>query len=951
MRSRQPMARNISPLLISIKISIKISIAILIVLSFSTGCVSVKNLDIDDKFANIKNPEVPPFDATTAIKLYVKALDSGDDRPRSEHKYLVSRLAQLQLSVGEQDLASISATKVRRGRESILSAIKLFKQLLALSEKEADTDKILYLLAKAYTLVGNAGRASNTLGQLINTFPESPYVVEARFRRGEMMFAAGKYKKAENEYLFIVERKSDKYFYDKGLYKLGWAQFKQSNFDHALKNYIKLLTYNEKVANIKESNQYADLNSMQRGLLEDVIKSIGLIYLYQGNTLLNQKELALLANQAYGPMLFREISDIYIQKKMPTSAAQILLDFASNNIYHPLAIRFHSDSIELFERAENIQLEVKVKSKYVKYYGVGSRIWEDLRSEKRTEILPKQIKYVRQLATFYHKRANELKQKNDYLQAVEWYSRYVNSFPTRHDVAQMQFLLSEALYGGKFYQRAIVEYEKTAYQFTVNKNSAEAGYAALLSYAKVLQTVATGDREKWTLSLIKSALQFAKKYHYDKRVPAVLIKTSQSLYDLGKYEQAVKTIKTLISSEKYDSANMKIVAWRILAHSHYSLGVYKTAEADYSYLLSLFSRKHEFYNEISTRVVDSIYKQGEIYRKQGNYQLAAAEFMRVANITADPITRAAAEYDAAAAYLRLQDWNRAIVILASFSEKHPSRKDLVKRAKDKLVFAYSKTGQHIKAANKLMDISESVKSKIRNQDLLWEAAVRFDKGGEIDDAALTYKSYVWKYPLPLDNAMEARLYLSDYYQQKKDDKKYKYWLNQIIANDKKAGKRGTDRSRYLAATAVLKFANMSYKKYQSIVLKEPLKTSMKKKKNAMKKALSNFQKAMAYQVEDIYIAATYQLAELYSDFARSIMAAKKPSGLSELELEQYVILLEEKTYPLEEKAINIHKTNMQFTRDGVFSEGVRKSLHQLSTLEPYRFNKHERVIPYVDANY
>ena len=119
----------------------------------------------------------------------------------------------------------------------------------------------------------------------------------------------------------------------------------------------------------------------------------------------------------------------------------------------------------------------------------------------------------------------------------------------------------------------------------------------------------------------------------------------------------------------------------------------------------------------------------------------------------------------------------------------------------------------------------------------------------------------------------------------------------------------------------------------------------------MQNAIKAYENAMNYKVAEVTTAATYQIGEIYHDFARALMKSQRPKRLSAEELEQYELLLEEQAYPFEEKAIDIHVANVKRTQDGVYDEWVKKSLQVLGKLQPVRYAKNEKIDSYVDIIY
>ena len=73
------------------------------------------------------------------------------------------------------------------------------------------------------------------------------------------------------------------------------------------------------------------------------------------------------------------------------------------------------------------------------------------------------------------------------------------------------------------------------------------------------------------------------------------------------------------------------------------------------------------------------------------------------------------------------------------------------------------------------------------------------------------------------------------------------------------------------------------------------------------------------------------------------MNSEKPKSMSDLELEQYTILLEEQTEPFNQKAIDIYKANANLVTQEVYDTFVQKSFAALAELEPGRYNKSELV--------
>jgi tetratricopeptide (TPR) repeat protein len=301
--------------------------------------------------------------------------------------------------------------------------------------------------------------------------------------------------------------------------------------------------------------------------------------------------------------------------------------------------------------------------------------------------------------------------------------------------------------------------------------------------------------------------------------------------------------------------------------------------------------------------------------------------------------RANADYDAAASYVAVEDWPLAIPVLKSFIQHYPKHK-LRTGADENLALAYEKSGDWASAASAYEVLYRNETDSTKKRLILWQTAEFYNKAKRTDEEIKTYKLYIKVFPQPFDEAIEARFRLATIYEQNNDSQSRQYWLKDIIEADKDG--ESTDRSKYLAATAVLELSRPAYIAYRKVKLVQPLKKNLKKKKKLMQASIDAYTQASNYGIEAVTTASTYRIAEIYNDFGRSLFASERPKGLSPEELEQYNILLEEQAFPFEEKAIEIHEVNALRAAAGIYDRWVKESFAALTTLNPVRYNKVEK---------
>src|SRR5262249_52750342 len=148
------------------------------------------------------------------------------------------------------------------------------------------------------------------------------------------------------------------------------------------------------------------------------------------------------------------------------------------------------------------------------------------------------------------------------------------------------------------------------------------------------------------------------------------------------------------------------------------------------------------------------------------------------------------------------------------------------------------------------------------------------------------------------------------------------------------GNAASDRAKYLAAQSQLVLADDARAAFDGVALEDPLPTSLKRKQQALKDAVSAYEQAASYGVTELATALTLQIADISAALSRGLIASERPRGLSDMELEQYDVLLEEQAFPFEEQAISIHEINVRRSWDGTYDQWVQKSFEALRALVP-----------------
>ena len=217
-----------------------------------------------EKLPSLELPEVrmPPPSRADVMTAYRRVYGAVPDT--HENQAVGRRLADLEMQAGEDKDAAGEAAPYQ-------AAIDLYESLLQQSGAE-NLDEVIYQLARAYDVVGNTQQARHYLDRLVTNYPDSRFIVEARFRRAEMAFSAEQYADAAKDYEYVVASGSDTAYWQNANYMLGWCRFKRSQLDESLDSFFVV------VDSILSDGKEPDRSTQE--LLNDALRVIVLAVTY-----------------------------------------------------------------------------------------------------------------------------------------------------------------------------------------------------------------------------------------------------------------------------------------------------------------------------------------------------------------------------------------------------------------------------------------------------------------------------------------------------------------------------------------------------------------------------------------------------------------------------------------------------------------------------------------------
>jgi TolA-binding protein len=895
--------------------------------------------DLDSQQVDVNTDPPKNVDSSKTMESYKRFLDlnAGDAALRAE---ALRRLGDLNLESSESE--RIERELVTNEGLRATEAIHLYSALLKTYPKYERNDSVLYQLARAYELNAQPDKALASLDQLVTNYPNSHYIDEAQFRRGEILFTDKAYPRAQAAYEAVIKVGPSSAFYNQSLYKHGWSLFKQGENERSLESFAGVL---DSVLVSKQSpNELVELDTLSRPsreLVEDTFRVMSITFSYLDGPKSVDEFVKHRKPRPYSYLLYARLGDLYMEKERYTDAADSYRAFVSQDRNNEKAPLLEMQAIEAYQKGGFPQLVLQGKKEFVENYSFGTAYWQGRNLKNEPKVVAELKANLKDVAQHYHAEAQRSKSVADYQEAAKWYRSYLTSFPDDPDSAVTNFLLADTLFESKQYLEAAKEYESTAYHYGDHPKAAAAGYAAVVAYGKQEETLSGEAKAAVHSHTIDSSLKFAETFPAHPESAQVLTRAATDLYAAKDYPRAIAAAEALLARQPPVDASKQRVAWTVIGNSNFDQGIYDKAETAYTQAQILMPATDPERPVIVERLAASIYKQGELKSKSGDNTAAVDDFLRVAALAPTSKVRANADFDAAALLVKDKQWDRAIVVLEGFRRNFPQSPLQVDVTRN-LAVAYTESNRPGQAAAEFEQISQTPgEAPDVQREATLQAADLYDKAGNSAKSRAMLEAFVKHFPQPLNPAMEARNKLSIITAKAGDTQGRDYWLKEIIAADRNAGAARTDRSRALAAKATLTLATPLREEFKRIKLVAPLKKSLAEKRKAMEAALKAYEGAADYQVADVTTAATFESAELYRQLGKDLMSSERPKNLKKDELEQYDVLLEEQAFPFEEKSIKLHEVNAARTKDGTYDEWVQKSFAALAQLNPGRYGKVE----------
>ena len=863
------------------------------------------------------------------INSYLDVLEITEEK--RVRRQIETRLADLEMIRSEDQLVNGSAAS-----HLFQKPIKMYEDLLSDPEEGQNSERLLYQLSKAYALEGRDEESSASLQRLIDQYPQSKFASESEFRLAERAFSNGNYEAAKDHYAAVAALGDASDFYQNAIYMKGWSEFKLNRYPPALTSFLELLDLV-----LANQTDLTGLNNTQKNLAEDTLRVSAIAFSYLGGASSIEEAMSVLGERPYRAVLYESLGTLYENQERYRDAADTYLAFVDNNPMSSQAPAFNIKAIQTYYDGNFPSLIRPAKETFVEDYAVNSPYWKQANRKTRVDLQPVLKEYLLELASFQYALgqklepiASEFEQREAFLQAAEYYSQFVETDPNDPEAPKAAFLVGEAYFAAKAYAGAANAYERSAYDIQAPEYAADAGYNLVLALDAQIESLSDFDVPTIREKKVQSSVRYAETYPNDARALPVLAEASDTLFKNGETRRATQLAESIVFWRPSAPTDIAIKAWLIIGHGNFELNRFLDAETAYRELLTILPENDARIATTQDQLAATLYRQSEQLISSGQTQQAINKLLAVRDSAPHSDIAATAHFDAANYLIELKDWSRAATELTNFSTYYPEN-TLSKQVPAKLALVYQELEQWDKAADALQAMASTESNPEARQQAQLLSAELYVKAEQPGRAIQAYERYANTYPEPKALAMEAYFQLAELHTG--DQGQRNRWLNTMIQRADTSDKR----AQYLGAWASTELAEQSYQSFDRIALRLPLRDSLKLKQHAMKTSLQAYNQVLEFGVAEFTTNASYRIGEIYAELSTAMMDSERPAELDALALEQYEILLEEQAFPFEEKAIEIHETNVKRSWSGTYNDGIKGSFLALGRLLPARYNKVE----------
>ncbi|OGJ86844.1 MAG: hypothetical protein A2268_14325 [Candidatus Raymondbacteria bacterium RifOxyA12_full_50_37] len=354
-------------------------------------------------------------------------------------------------------------------------------------------DGALYSLTFCHRWEDSTATAIWYAEQLVKKYPQSQYAPQTYMIIGEYYFDENKLEMALAAYQKVLQFPESKWF-DKALYKIGWAYYRLSNFEKTISSLFYIVNEQDELA-----EGGLNLDVFAKSLLTKESIDYIAISFAEGDT--TGEEMAGLKrarrfvdkinNEYIGSKILHKLGDVYREQLKYENAIatyKALRDKYSNYREMP---RVMYNIIECYEQRggeKDFQAALTGRQQLFKKYNHTAE-WNKAVGDSVAAVLGDSLaeQALIEASSSLYSRALEKNSKDLYRQVIDMYWDYIKTYPYREKAGEYHYYIAEILFGTGDYSEAANQYITVSRTYRASKYCETAAWNAIVAARRLLE--------------------------------------------------------------------------------------------------------------------------------------------------------------------------------------------------------------------------------------------------------------------------------------------------------------------------------------------------------------------------------------------------------------------------------------------------------------------------------
>jgi tetratricopeptide (TPR) repeat protein len=534
-------------------------------------------------------------------------------------------------------------------------------QQIALKYKDFPyADVAYYGLGYCLRAQGEEKDAAQTFYKLTQLYPNSKFVPEAYFRIGEYFFDQYEFDKAVKYYALVPADNPN--FYDKALYKMGWAYYNQGDIGVSSSEYQKAIDAFTKLIETTES----------KSVLTDEAMEFTAISLTEWSNDPNDETAVAKAvshyeenfrggkEREYSPEVLQKLGDVYLYKQDKLRPAATAYEAVlANYPNYDKAPQVLDSLVECYLRQEDYAGAHATRVRIVDGYGPASEWYAKQDNlDVKHKALQRWENALYEVAIYFNLQADKLGTAKPeaaakmYADAIARYNQYLASFPTNAKAYHVNFYLAESYFAVNDFANAGDQYQKTALGYAKGTKVDEKGATVPDDHYQIDKWAEKFTQED---ALYNAIVAYNEIFGKDKEAakateppkteaPAAGAATEPGVEPLGPIVRPVKPLTldeaNLIRAcnafvDRYGSSPRVATVLSTAGDVYFYVDDYDRAREEYKKLVDDYAappdpktktEHDQLYVHAAEGIANSYYNEAIFFEKAGDYQSAEDKY-------------------------------------------------------------------------------------------------------------------------------------------------------------------------------------------------------------------------------------------------------------------------------------------------------------------------------------